>query len=71
MYSNNEDRIKTIEDSLAAVKETLRNVTGSPIIKAHHGVRLDLNDDINVHNLNVMLKHINERLTALEEKVGT
>ena len=70
MYGNNEDGIKTIEDSLAAVKETLRNVTGSPTIKGWGGVRLDLNDNIDAMKLNNTVKRLEERVSALEKREG-
>jgi hypothetical protein len=70
MYSNNEDRIKTIENSLEAVNETLRNVTGSPTIKGWGGARLDLNDNIDALKLNNILKRLEERVSALEKREG-
>jgi len=70
MYGDNEDRIKAIENSLEAVKDTLRNVTGSPVIRAHSAIRFDLNDNMNVLELNNTVKRLEERVAALERRDG-
>jgi hypothetical protein len=54
-----EARIEKLEAGLAAVQEKLKNVTGSPVISAYHGARLDLNDDIDALAINQRLGTVN------------
>jgi len=70
VYEDNENRLKAVEDRLTKIEETLRSVTGSPILKAWNGVRLDLNADLDVAALNKELVNIHKRISALGNANG-
>ena len=58
--------VKKKVDNLA---DLLKNVKGSPVIQGYAGIRIDLNAQLNVVELNKRLLAIEARLTKLEGAV--
>lgn len=64
-----EEELTLIRDRIQRLEDEIKNIRGRPILQGYQGMRLDLNDNLNVVALKKDITDLKSRATSLESRV--